>query len=84
MLNEIVESQKGGIIRPMNKAQVYQAIKKAKIHGNYMNKDLNVKNYIPSGQFDKFEPYFQQISRRTNNLTNNSLEEILPKLPRSV
>lgn len=66
---EMYENQKNtpNSPRPMNKAEIYQAMRRAHLRSNYMNRDLNIKNYIAGDQLDKFQPYFQDMSRKVNN-----------------
>ena len=53
----------------MNKAEIYQAVRKARLRSNYMNRDLSQSNLGTLQQRDKFSPYFQELSRPVNDFT---------------
>ena len=42
----------------MNKAEIYQAVRKARLRSNYMNRDLNLKQVGSRQEREKFQPYF--------------------------
>ena len=61
----------------MNKAEIYQAVRKARIRSNYMNRDLSQSNIGNAQQQAKYSPYFQELSARPVN--DYELEEGSPK-----
>lgn len=44
--------------RPMNKAEIYQAVRRARLRSNYLNRDLSLKQLVSIEQRNKFHPYF--------------------------
>ena len=63
----------------MNKAEIYQAVRKARIRSNYMNRDLSQSNIGNAQQQAKYSPYFQELSARPGNDYTIDVESSSPK-----
>lgn len=40
--------------KPLNKAEIYQAVRRAKLRSNYLNRDLNMNKQVSNEQRNKF------------------------------
>lgn len=80
---KVFDQGEGDKKKPMNKAEIYQAVRKARLRSNYMNRDLSLQSLTNRQNKEKFHPYFQEISRKQNNMILQE-ESASPKQSRSV